>query len=347
MTYLPQISFCDYISVTQTHLEKHKPLYDGYVTHFDKNGKPERLTLKTFTQEGSHSTKIQVRSDGRTVSVKGNFGRYNRPDNLFGHTLDETKIIINKFLQSINLPPFTDGEITLEEYRNKKGETAYKKTTTGATIARIDYTINYITGSPKNAKDYIYACSRTNINRQNITDYGDSVYYGIGSKLKLSKIYLKHKEIEHQTKKSKLPESTYTQQIRQYCETNGIVRFETQFRNYLQRYSLNFWQNATHKNLIKHHQEDLKIMAKPSKQLDIDELPNSIVGTYLMYTQGINLQTRLSRNTFYKHRAELLKYGIDIKNNHNIKPIPIKQKVIELREITKIPDWYYTPKEHI
>ncbi|MCN3044918.1 phage/plasmid replication protein, II/X family [Escherichia coli] len=59
----------------------------------------------------------------------------------------------------------------------------------------------------------------------------------------------------------------------------------------------------------------------------IDKLPRYIQSTYLLWRQGSNLKTILPHNTFYRHRKELLTFGIDINfycetpDKNNIIPI--------------------------
>jgi len=54
-----------------------------------------------------------------------------------------------------------------------------------------------------------------------------------------------------------------------------------------------------------------------SEQIELNsskvlELPNWLRGTYMLWKQGHDLRSSLSKATFYRHRAELLSLGIDI-----------------------------------
>lgn len=55
-------------------------------------------------------------------------------------------------------------------------------------------------------------------------------------------------------------------------------------------------------------------MTRTIKKLDIESLPSSVMGTYLMYKEGIDPRNHIDRKTFYKHRKVLLEYGINISN---------------------------------
>ncbi|WP_414639405.1 phage/plasmid replication domain-containing protein [Achromobacter sp.] len=47
----------------------------------------------------------------------------------------------------------------------------------------------------------------------------------------------------------------------------------------------------------------------------------------------------LSRATFYRHRSQLLKYGIDISVPSNVSRLPIRVKTVEVAAL-EAPDWY-------
>lgn len=335
-------TFCDWIRVSQTHSGNIKVLTDGYVTHYDSDGKPERYTEKSVRHEGSYSTIIIVRSDGKTVTVSGNFGRFNRPDNLFNYILDDFKKIVNKILQELGLPPFTDGELYEVEYKNKKGEIIQKTCTTGARISEIHYTTNFATGSRENADQFIYLSGIRNINRQNVRAYKTGATYGEGSRFKSSKIYNKADDIQHWINKGKIEDSYYNRELIKFCNENGVVRFETQFRNILIREGLNFWKTANHQRLNESFNQELETMAKTTEHLNYSELPTRLRSTYLLYIKGTNLREVLSNGTFYRHRNELLKYGIDIKNQDGINELTVRKNIIQLTPL-EMPDWYQLP----
>lgn len=75
----------------------------------------------------------------------------------------------------------------------------------------------------------------------------------------------------------------------------------------------------------------------------IEHMPRAIRGTYLLWKDGINVQPMLSERTFYRHRSELLSYGVDIaltKDEDSAKVIPLFRTVIG--EPVTVPDWAYS-----
>ena len=72
------------------------------------------------------------------------------------------------------------------------------------------------------------------------------------------------------------------------------------------------------------------------------ELSNTYQGTYQLWKSGYNLKTHLSHNTYYRHRRELLKYGIDIAKTpiHNEARKAVVEPLVKHlipREVTEIP----------
>lgn len=70
-----------------------------------------------------------------------------------------------------------------------------------------------------------------------------------------------------------------------------------------------------------------------------DELPRHLRATYVCWRDGLPQQ--LSRATFYRHRQELLKYGVDISVPSNIKTLPIRIRTVDVAAL-EAPDWYRT-----
>ena len=68
-----------------------------------------------------------------------------------------------------------------------------------------------------------------------------------------------------------------------------------------------------------------------------DDLPRHLRATYATWRDGLPLD--LSRATFYRHRTELLKYGIDISVPNNVQRLTIPVRTVEVAAL-EAPDWY-------
>ena len=338
--------FIDWVTVKQTHLKPHKPLHEGAWLKIDKDGDliEGQGTIVPYKYEGSASTSINVKSDGRTVILSGNIGRLNRPDNVYGYNLDEIKKLLNQIMAILKLPPFTLVNKYLQDRKTKNGEIITELKSDGAHFTRLDLTINFATGSAKNATDYIYQASIKNPTRQELTSYKTGVRFGNTTNhkgYKSSKIYIKSADLIRLQKAGKLPKSEYMLWLTEQTNVTGIIRFEVQYQSYLRKYGLSFW-DITHAEIEKHFLEELSLMQKEIQKLDVSKLSKAIRLSYYEYQNGIDLKNELGKSQFYIHRKELKKYGIDIGQPLNITQFPQQYRTIVLKE-AEPPEGYYLP----
>lgn len=335
--------FIDWITIKQTHFTKHTPLHTDAWLKVDNDGNVIKGTLVPYKYEGSASTSINVKSDGRTVTLSGNIGRLNRPDNVYGYSLDDLKTLLNKIMAHLELPPFALVNKYFQDRKTKNGETVTELKSDGAHFTRLDFTINYSTGSAKNATDFIYQASIKNPTRQTIHAYKTGVTFGSAKHkgYKSSKIYIKSADLLRLQKLNKLPDSDYINGLIKQTQESGLIRFEVQYQSYLRKYGLSYW-DITHAEIEKHFLEELLLMQKEVQKLNIDELSPLHQLTYYRYKEGIDLKKELPQSTYYKHRKELLKYGIDIGQPLNITQFPQQYKTIVLKE-SEPHEGYYLP----
>ena len=167
-----------------------------------------------------------------------------------------------------------------------------------------------------------------------------------GSGHALCRIYDKALELlKHALKKTDEPK--YIQKLINYLEALGAIRIEWEYHRFLRKCDYRYWDNATHKNLCEQFLQDIEIMTKSIKAMDLDEIPPASLGVLTMYMQGFNVKKILqgkenkSNSSFYRHRKILLEYGYDI-SNKNIKALKPKMKTIILT-IAEVPDFYQHP----
>jgi len=167
--------------------------------------------------------------------------------------------------------------------------------------------------------------------------FGKNIYYGKSSESRTIRIYDKALQLR-QTVLKKTDEPDYINSLIDWCESNGIIRFETEYKRYLRNNDLRKWQNATHEKLSNKFREDINQMTKEIEVADLEEVPTPYLQTLCMYLSGMHPKKLLSAKTYYKHRKELKKYGYDISNDniHMLKP---KVRIITL-EPAGVPDFY-------
>lgn len=77
-------------------------------------------SVQFLRHEGSHSTAVFVRSDGRNVSLWGNVGRYGRSDNVWNLDFPETFQRAGDIVSSYGLPAFTTGTHFVRSVKTKR-----------------------------------------------------------------------------------------------------------------------------------------------------------------------------------------------------------------------------------
>jgi hypothetical protein len=91
--------------------------------------------------------------------------------------------------------------------------------------------------------------------------------------------------------------------------------------------------------LIRVFNEHAAVGARAERSTDeLDELPTRVRGVARDYLAGMDMRARLSKSAFYRHRAALLPFGIDIAVR-NVLPFQPRVRVIELRR-AEVPSWY-------
>ncbi|MDZ4080940.1 phage/plasmid replication domain-containing protein [Hydrocarboniphaga sp.] len=326
--------FVDWLTISQVHPGGGLPLVaEGFAIHEDLLGEHQFTTVKRFECEGSFDSTMYIRCDGDRVEFHGNPARWNRADNVFGYTWEETMRRVNRLLGIHQLPPFTVGR---KERYHDRGLVWLD----GARISRIDITVNYVTGSEENAQRVIHLLGQHHRGRQlgKVTPDGASVIFGEGSKYVYGKAYLKHVELlAHRKKKSG---KHVDDEVIEWCRSNGIVREEFGLKSrFLTQNDLCWLGEVTLEKLHRVYRARSQMTRlKELEVKDTSHLSAGARGTLARHEQGE--PHGLSRPTYYRHRKEILdKCGIDISVPRNVEKVVIPTKVIEIQAVVA-PEWY-------
>lgn len=175
---------------------------------------------------------------------------------------------------------------------------------------------------------------------------GDTLYYGKSSRRWALKCYSKFKEI--QAKGHKLPPELAIPQLLDWADKS--LRIEAVMRSMeLKKRGLDFasaWTPETAKLLLQEFIGLLEMTESFSLPNEIVEaLPARLKPVYSLWISGHDMHSQYSRPTFYRHKAALLKYGIDIAVTQE----SLKSNVVPLIQILRavpaeIPDWAYELK---
>ncbi|TYK76308.1 DNA replication protein [Comamonas sp. Z1] len=351
------VGFCDWLSMYQRHFRTDLPkIADGAVMRIDKEGEVETVTLKKSRIEGSFETAVFVRCDGETVWFEGNVSKWGRPDNVFGYTFLECLAIINKLLVKLGLPPFTEGDKYLTNF---KGEP--RSCWTGAIVTRIDMTCNYAVGSKEDAYAYMRHLQGQQASRLKTGTYGDgeTVDFGRGSRRIYVKAYLKGPELRRHAGRvqdakgvndgtvkdyEKGITNPYVLQLADWCDAVGLVRVEMTFKaTKLHDMGCHYLGGFDMKQLEIEFDSRSDVLTRGSAEADdFTLLPKAVLSTYRMWQAGDDLTSKLSRATFYRHRRELLVMGVDIAIKSNVLQMKPRTRVIKLGPVS-MPDWYELP----
>lgn len=326
--------FVDWISIAQDHPAGGLPVVDsGCVIGCAEGGEIEWKTTKAVKHLGSFETSVNVKSDGFRVTVTGNVSRFGRAENLFGFGFWACLERVNAILAYYGLPPMTAG---MKRETVSKGQ--IRTIWSGARVSRIDLTANYEAGSADNAHAVMQYLGSQHAGRKDgrVLGQGETVDWGAGSRRQYWKAYIKHLELKRR--------GCSEQRVVEHCELRGVVRFEGTLRSnaltdlgcaYLGDYESG-WAMKQLTMLFDEHTEVLSRTQKATD--DLDELPRAVRGTARDYLAGMDLSVSMSRASFYRHRRELLSYGIDIAVR-NVLPFKPRVRVIELKR-AEVPSWY-------
>lgn len=323
--------FIDYLTIRQFHDQPCPVINGGHFIRVDSDGEIEFVVDSRHGLDGSFDSRVEIRSDGRTVEFSGNISRYGRPDNLFGFSFSESLKRINALLVSLGLPPFSAGRPMSFE----NGAWIYS----GARVSRIDLTCNYSTGSAVNAEVVLRSLAGHHVGRQKgtLALNGATVEYGRGSKYVYGKVYCKAVELlAHRSRKSG---QHVSDDVINYCLSSGILREEFTLKSrFLTQENLTYLPQITDtclESIIMKRSQFQRFSTVEYE--DLSQLSRTVRATYANWKMGLPLG--LSVSTFYRHRNELLKYGVDIGVACNVVSLPIRLKVINLVPVS-VPDWY-------
>lgn len=349
-TKVQTIGFCDWLSLYQRHEGGDLPkICGGALMRIDRDGDVETTTLVKERVEGSHETAVFIRCDGSTVWFDGNVSKFGRPDNVFGYTFSECLQIINGILSRYGLPPFSDGERFITNF---KGEP--RTIWTGARVTRVDITANFSTGSKENASAYMRHLQSQQASRLKTGTYGDgeTVDFGRGSRRLYIKAYTKGPELRRHIKRletdtyQKGEKNPFIYALADWCDAVGLVRVEFTFKSTkLHDMGCSYLGGFDMKLLENEFKERFEVFTRgeSAEVEDISSLPKHLLSTYRMWAAGDDLASKMSRATFYKHRKSLLPFGVDIAIKSNVLAFKPKVRVIQLGPVS-IPEWYELPK---
>ena len=290
-----------------------------------------RLSVK-----GSHDASITIRSHtDNTVEISGNPAKFLQGHNVFGS--DDLILLMRKFFY--NLTQITDLGLdpTFDDFKAVHDGDYL--------ITRIDINATWLLNNKDEVLAWIRSAGdKTLLARRGRGVFsGDTLYYGKNSRRWSLKMYSKGHEIQ----KRKLSKELDIPELKDFAEK--ALRIELTLRSLeLKERGLHFVQRWTPDFAIMLLMEAIgKLEMSNNFSLNDDKLAllkPRLRLAYKAWLRGDDLRQDLPKKTYYRYRAELLKYDIDIANVQNIdKPA---SKVIPLLTVlqaqpAEIPSWAY------
>lgn len=303
---------------------------------------PKRLECRS-----SHETNLLLRSEGSSAPgfassllIDGNISKYLQGHNVFG-SRDMTALVLQAFKH-----------IYEKHEEHFSGYTNYEMTC--ARIKRGDFLVKmfdvndlFDVGNDHSVESFLHAVemkARTRTGRA-LRDKG-AVYLQKHSRRWAIKLYNKFRELHAKGKGHKLPE--YLQDIGLEDHAKGKVRLELRLMSLeLKDLCLTHGYHFTEQKIAQLFSDYMGRIQMNSQFQLVDDvmlsLPRYLQSSYLLWSRGSCLKDILPEPTFYRHRKQLLEYGIDItlmrdeKTDSNVVPI------IRVLEATPVatPSWAY------
>jgi len=378
---LENATFIDWADIRQTHVANEQPvvsdgsiLYGQRFEEVDIDGdrfmvmavdkeKGYREIVRAKQHEGSHSTKLLLRSDGRDVRLSGNVGRFARPDNVFNYGLEETVSKANQVISGFDLSPFTRGERvakpTISDHDRERGVNPW--TWTGAHFQELHATRNHAAGSEALAKESMrYMLARRGA-RLAKGVYGDETLVFGSQAGKLHKrvvVYRKAAEMLAHARGDEAKAAVKASQEYQFAQDVGLIRVECKWgRDFLRDNGLRYLGDATMAKIISIFERETEFLlhAEPERVSRlIDDMPKKLKSMALHWIRGEDIKTLCgSRATYFRTVKALRDYGIDASEPRNVSGRPQAEEALRrmlealpefnLRPLA-LPDWYGLPE---
>ncbi|EHS7014520.1 Replication-associated protein G2P [Escherichia coli] len=320
----------------------HKPLPAGSVVSVDADGAIEWETVKRLTVRGSHEATMKVRSIGSNgegkathLYIDGNPSKF-----LQGHSVvgsDDIQglmlTVYARILSLLNIP---------------HDLASYKAVMAGQyKISRVDINYMYSLSTLENVRSWLYAAEfKAKTRHGRACGKGGTVYLGKNSRRWSLKFYSKYDEHVSGKKGHQIAEEFVRAGLLDW--TKDKLRIELTLRT-TEIIDLNLtlganWNMKTPRQLFSEYVGRIEMNQNAILSDEkITKLPRKIQSTYLLWKQGANMKEMLPHNTFYRHRRELLSFGIDINfycdspDSNNVVPLI---RTLEAKP-AEIPLWIY------
>lgn len=323
----------------------HDPIPTGCVLSIDHNGAMEWESPKRVSVRGSHESNMLIRSQGGNgrgqatqLYIDGNPSKFIQGHNVFG--IEDNCALAEEVVRRI-----------CHAYSNLPADFAIQKSRCGDfEMLGIHIARSFDAGSRARAhsiQDALALKSRSRAGR--CQSRAGTNYWNLSARKNrwLGKSYLKGEEISSRKKSHKLVEELRNQGLEEFANNLIRIEFEIYKQEFIERniplmYGHQFTQDVIDK-LYSEYWGRIEMSTQAAIASDeLQLLPRTLKSTYLMWKEGVLLRSSMSKTSFYKHRHDLLQYGIDIAipNDHQSSNVIPLIQIIEAKPVS-VPDWAY------
>lgn len=329
------------------------PLWNGSIISIKPDPELGELieyeVLKRLPVEGSYSNRITLQStthEGRPhVWVSGCPAKWFQGHNVHGS--DDLAGLVREMLHRVcallGVTPSADDLAAWD-----RGDIR---------LTRVDVTYSWELGNRARVMTALRSLASTaHLRHRGAGQFkGDTLYYGQKSTRWGLKLYAKGLELEARPLPIDLAESSLTSHSQGLLRVELFLRSKTLKAEGLELVSA--WGDTTGPDLHSRYLAGLEISEASMLEVELLEgLPGRLQVAYQSWLDGHDLRAMLSRPTFYRYRAELLKHGIDIAVKQQ-RTGPDLSNVVPLRTVlvaqpATVPDWlvgtpwYFEPRAH-
>ena len=312
-------------------------LISGMVMSFDAKGESEWVVNKKLTVEGSHSTKIQIKSHTDSqIWISGNPAKFLQGHNIFG--TDDLSYLMGRFFDAL---------LTHDELGLTPTDVQYESIQAGSySLKRVDINQSWLLRNRDDVLSWIRsagACAR--LKHRGAGQYsGDTLYFAKHSRRWSVKCYSKGSEIN--AKGHQLPKDLQVPELIEWADRAlrlELVLRSMQLKDMMLDIGSNWCSDTAKVLLCSLVLDNLELSDNMTIKCDIlDTLPVRLRLVYQSWLSGEDLRKIMSKTAFYRWRKQLLEYGIDIAilnqdNRSNVVPLI---RYLEA-EPAQIPDWAY------
>lgn len=279
----------------------------------------ESESIRYLRHEGSFSTTVFVRSDGRNVSQWGNVGRWCRPDNVWNLDWPATFDRAGEINRQKGLPAFSVGEHYIRPVVNERdARLGLFDGYTGAKVSELHLTHNFSAGGDAAARDCLRYMTGQRAARLSKSRLGATtvVFGSHASGGRQVQVYLKADEMLAHAKGEKAKAEIKDSQIYQFARDVGLVRVEIKMRRMaLRDAGMNYAGGITMGkivNLFAKHTQFLQDASPDRLVRVVDAIPAKLRLVALGWLRGDDVANLLHRRTFYRYAKALREYGFDI-----------------------------------